>query len=149
MATLFDRDTRTALVARLDRLKGDSSTRQWGRMTSAQMVAHCNAALRMALGDLAVPPRKMFLAHKVVRYLVIHLLPIPKNLPTARELQSDPAAVDFEAERAAMKELLDRFGRCEPGGTWPVHPAFGDLSGKEWGVQQYGHIDHHFKQFGI
>jgi hypothetical protein len=29
-----------------------------------------------------------------------------------------------------------------------VHGFFGPLSGAEWGVSQYKHVDHHLRQFG-
>lgn len=149
MPTLFDQTTRQSLLSRLASLTAETP-RRWGTMTSPEMVAHCNKALRMALGDLQIPPKKMFTANPLVRHLFIHWLPVPKNLPTAPQLRHDGAhAPDFDSERAAMQELLERFGRSEPDSPWPVHPAFGDIDGRTWGVQQYGHIDHHFRQFGV
>jgi hypothetical protein len=29
-----------------------------------------------------------------------------------------------------------------------VHSFFGRMSGAEWGVMQYKHLDHHLRQFG-
>jgi len=149
MPTLFDPQTRSALLNRLSALHPDTE-RRWGKMTPPQMVAHCNAALKMALGDLHIPPKKMIVSNRLIRYLFIHWLPTPKNLPTARELKHEPPApLDLEAAKSEMRELLERFGRSSPDGRWPVHPAFGALDGRTWGVQQCGHIEHHFKQFGI
>jgi hypothetical protein len=30
----------------------------------------------------------------------------------------------------------------------PVHPLFGPLTWREWGVATYKHADHHLRQFG-
>ena len=147
MPTLFNKVERAAILARLDKLTADTP-RRWGTMTSAQMVAHCADVLRLALGDVQLPPRKMILANPLIRFFVIRM-PVPKNLPTGREMMTDKRVVDLETERQAMRELLERFGRCSPSGPWAVHPAFGAMSGKEWGIQQWGHINHHFKQFGL
>jgi len=120
-------------------------------MTSPQMVCHLNRSLKMALGDLAIPVRKTFLGNRVVRHLVIHRLPFPKGAPTSPMLQTpaEEAAGRFEADRAEMRELVARFGRCVPEGIWAPHPAFGDLSGRDWGVLVARHMDHHLRQFGI
>lgn len=46
-------------------------------------------------------------------------------------------------------ELLERFAARPPDATWPLHPAFGTLSRRAWGVLGYRHVDHHFRQFGV
>ena len=30
-----------------------------------------------------------------------------------------------------------------------VHGFFGPLTGDEWGICQYKHVDHHLRQFGV
>lgn len=147
MPSLFNHADRARLVERLNRLTPNTE-RRWGTMSGPQMVAHCADVLRLALGDVQLPRRKMILANPVVRFFVIRM-PVPKNLPTGREVMTHQSVVDLETERTAMRELLDRFGRCSPSGPWAVHPAFGAMSGKEWGIQQWGHINHHLKQFGL
>ena len=47
--------------------------------------------------------------------------------------------------RAAVDALIKR----PKDGAWPVHVAFGQLSGAQWGRLLYRHTDHHFKQFGV
>jgi hypothetical protein len=32
---------------------------------------------------------------------------------------------------------------------WARHPAFGDVSGKLYGVFIHKHFDHHLRQFGV
>jgi hypothetical protein len=44
-----------------------------------------------------------------------------------------------------MREL---HSKGERGCDGNVHRFFGRLSGAEWGVTQYKHLDHHLRQFG-
>jgi hypothetical protein len=39
-------------------------------------------------------------------------------------------------------------GMGEKGCDGNVHRFFGRLTGAEWGVTQYKHLDHHLRQFG-
>jgi hypothetical protein len=50
MENIFNATDRAALQQRVDRLQ-PTSTRQWGTMNAAQMLAHCASALEMACGD--------------------------------------------------------------------------------------------------
>jgi len=147
MRTLWDAPARQDLRQRLARLT-PASSRQWGTMSAEQMVAHLVDAMRMAVGDLPVPPRKMLLRFTPIKQLVIYCLPFPKGAPTAPQLISRPAG-DWPGECAALLTLIDRFAERRRDGGWPDHPAFGRLTGHGWGVLAYRHIDHHFKQFGV
>ena len=48
-----------------------------------------------------------------------------------------------------VERVLHTIGARERGAAWPTHPAFGPTSGRESGVLQYRHLDHHFRQFGL
>ena len=148
MQTLFEPAARENVHARLGKIRPDSA-RQWGRMSSAQMFAHCANALEVAAGD---SPRKQALIGKIfapfVRKKLLGEEPFPKDSPT------DPTFVirderDFEAEKARLVAVLGRF--CERGPEHAgrqTHSFLGRLSGDEWGVMMYKHLDHHFRQFG-
>ncbi len=148
MPTLWDAGDRQALLARLGPLTSGTGA-LWGSMNATQMVTHCARAMRMALGDLPVAPKKTPLRYPGIKQLIIYALPMPKGAPTARELTSRADEGDFEAERTAIGDLVERFGRCAQGGVWPDHPAFGRMSGRDWGVLAWKHLDHHFRQFGL
>jgi hypothetical protein len=111
------------------------------------MLAHVNDNLRMALGDLACAPKGGPLRYFPLNKLVIHLMPWPKGSPTAPELIArEPAAWDEEVR--GFGALLDRFAARSTDEPYPVHPAFGTISGKDWSALEFRHIDHHFTQFG-
>ena len=149
METLFDRTNREAIQERLAALQPGAS-RQWGKMTPAQMLAHCSAALETATGDR--PMKQKFLGKlltPLVRSAILGDKPFGKNSPT------DPTFVvsderDFEAERRRLTNLIDRFvtrGPSEAGTQ--THAFFGRLTGEEWGLLMHKHLDHHLRQFGM
>ena len=49
-ASLYDQQARAAMVRRIQALHADSP-RKWGKMTPAQMLAHCRVGFEVALGE--------------------------------------------------------------------------------------------------
>jgi hypothetical protein len=148
MKSLFDPADRSEIYTRLAALEAGSA-RQWGKMNSAQMLCHCAAPLECATGDR--PRKQTFLGRIIaplVRKSILGEKPFAKNAPT------DPSFVvaderNFDAERTRLLGLIQRF--CDSGPTAAskqTHPFFGRLTGDEWGVLMYKHIDHHLRQFG-
>jgi hypothetical protein len=81
--------------------------------------------------------------------VLVYWLPWPKGkIPTAPEMRATKP-VAWESDLQALHGLVDRFAELRPQGEWAEHPAFGRLSGKEWGVLCYLHLDHHLRQFGV
>jgi len=148
MKTLFDAADRESLVARLNALQS-TSVRQWGKMEPAQMLCHCAIALETATGDR--PMKQAFLGKlltPLIRSSVLGEKPFGKNSPTDPSfVVSDPR--DFAAERTRLTGLIQRFVDRGPAAAGnQTHAFFGKLSGEEWGVLMYKHIDHHLRQFG-
>ena len=148
MKSLHDGTTRNEVRTRITRLRPDSMP-QWGRMSAAQMVCHLVTWVEMALGELPIAERRLFVRFPVIKQFIVYAMPFPKGLPTARELISRVPAAELEADRAALNAALDRFGARDPSDSWPRHPAFGHLSRRAWGVLGYRHTDHHLRQFGV
>ena len=145
-ASIFDPAARAALLARFDGLEATAPAR-WGKFTAPRMVSHLISAVRMALGEEACKDRPSILSNRVVRYLVIHHLPFPRGAPTAREMLSR-APESWAADIAAVKALIERAAAKGRDASWARHPAFGDLSGDDWGVLIHRHTHHHLSQFG-
>jgi hypothetical protein len=147
MRTLWQPETRKELLARLARLT-PADTPQWGTMTAAAMLAHLADTTRMGIGDLPVAPRRLPLRYFPLKQLFAFWLPIPRHVPTMPELRSrQPGA--WDAEMATVRALLEHFAQLDPAAAWPAHPAFGPLTGKQWGRLGYRHFDHHLRQFGV
>jgi hypothetical protein len=82
-----------------------------------------------------------------LKHLLLYVLPFPHGAPTAPELlvrEPEP----FEAVRQSLLELLERAGTEPMQGQGPVHPLFGQLTRREWGVVLHKHMNHHLTQFG-
>jgi hypothetical protein len=149
MKTLFDASERSAMLQRIASLHADSA-RLWGKMSCAQMLAHCSAAMEHAAGDR--PGRQMLIGRifsPLVKRGALGDKPFPKGAPTAPVLVVADAR-DLEAERARLAALVTRFGAGGPAkATRDPHLFFGRLTGEEWGVLMHKHIDHHLTQFGV
>ena len=145
--TLWNEDDRRALDARLAKLGPDTSGR-WGGLDAPRMVCHITDAVRWATGNVICKPKASLLRYPPLNSLVMFYLPWPKSAPTAPELIArEPETWDIEVARfrSAVDELTGR----PRNGAWPVHVAFGKLSGTQWGRFLYRHTDYHFKQFGV
>lgn len=148
MQNLFDATAKKDILDRLESLS-PAATRQWGKMEAAQMLAHCTVALEAGTGD---KPRKQLFIGRVfgpfVRKGLLGEKPFSRNSPT------DPTFVitdarEFAAEKDRLARLVQKF--CERGreaAGKSVHSFLGRMSGDEWGLLMYKHIDHHLKQFG-
>jgi hypothetical protein len=144
--TAFDPAARGELVRRMESV--DPGRRPlWGKMNAGQMLAHLNSSLSMACGELEPKPKKTPLSNPLLRWLVIYVLKWPQGTPTAPELLATPPG-EWAADLARFRELLERTGSRSPDGTWPRHPAFGQMKGKHWGALVHKHVDHHLRQFG-
>ena len=145
--TVWNEWERRELLDRVGRLSADTRPR-WGRMDAPRMVAHLTAALRMATGELPVKPKPGPFKRWPVNVLVMFYMPWPKGAPTAPELKVDGADTlghGIDDLRAAMELVVVR----GLPGPWAEHPAFGRLTGEQWGRLIRRHMDHHLTQFGV
>ena len=147
MASLFSAPDRAVLLGRVRGLRPDAG-RQWGKMSAAQMLAHCQLPLKVALGELALERNwigKLF--GGMVKRSLVGPKPLKRNGPTA------PAFVvqterDFAVEQPALAGLIERFAQRGPEGLAKEHPFFGPMSAADWDTLQCKHLDHHLRQFG-
>ena len=88
MKNLFDATVANEVKARLGKLEPQSE-RRWGKMTVAQMLAHCSVSMQWAVGE--VVPEKAPLPARLMGRLVKPMVfrdddPMRKNTPTAKSL---------------------------------------------------------------
>jgi uncharacterized protein DUF1569 len=148
MKSLFDPDVFRHTVTRIETLP-PAASRQWGKMTPAQMLEHSTRALEMACGK---GPQKQVLLGKLIGWTVrrnfVGEKPFSKNGPTGPQfiVHDEP---DFAATKKRLLAIMREFQTLgENGCDGHVHAFFGRMSGVEWGVTQYKHLDHHLRQFG-
>ncbi len=146
---IFDPQANASLQERLHQLTAQNQP-VWGRMNAAQMVLHCQKPLDVADGKLVLKRNLIgFLFGKMAKKSFLKSAEFKKNLPTAPQfkIEHDPG---FEAEKQVLLEAIRKFGTVGPKVIVNrKHPFFGTMDDHEWGVLQYKHLDHHFKQFGL
>jgi hypothetical protein len=118
-------------------------------MDAKAMLTHLRDSALMALGELPVAckNRRAFQVFPI-KHLILYVAPFPKGAPTAPELLVPDEAASVDAIRSDLVSLLERVGAGPREGHGPIHPLFGRLSFREWGVATYKHTDHHLRQFG-
>ena len=113
------------------------------------MVCHLIDALEIALGKSPTVPRRGWLPKPLVRWLVIYVVPWPKGkAKTVPEmLRTQPT--EWGADLSRLRALVETAARRGPNQPWSPDPAFGKLSGRDYGYFLYKHIGHHLEQFGV
>jgi len=148
MGSILNEVDRNAILQRISSVTNASLPR-WGRMDARAMLTHLKQSALMALGELPVASKsKRAFQVFPIKHLILYVAPFPKGAPTAPELLvPDDASVD--AIRSELMSLVERIGAGPREGDGPVHPLFGQLTFREWGVATYKHTDHHLRQFGV
>ena len=166
MKNLFEVATVEEVKERMAQLRPDSE-RLWGKMNPAQTLAHCSAAMEMAVGE-RTPPRILIgrmLGRFAKKSMIVNEKPMPRNVGTDKSLVvsderdlvvSDERDLvvsderDFVVERQRLREFIDRFAAGGPGAcTRHPHFFFGPLTPEEWAALMYQHLDHHLRQFRV
>jgi hypothetical protein len=146
---LFDPQDTSKMLERIERLKPDSPA-QWGKMNSAQMLAHCNASFETAMG------KKVFKWTLIGRILgtlmkrrILGEKQFDRNSPTDKSYIF-PGNVGFAAEKEKIISSVRKFSEGGPAVcTVHPHPFFGKFTPAQWAVFEWKHLDHHLRQFGV
>ncbi|HNR17081.1 MAG TPA: DUF1569 domain-containing protein [Chitinophagaceae bacterium] len=143
---LLDTAVKQEIINRLNKLSPQSQ-RQWGKMDVAQMLAHLQVPIGVALGTHTV---KGNLLMKLILPLFKKKLydekPWKQGLPTDKTFIMTGKTKDFELERNKLMDMVNRF--TEANMVNEKHPIFGRLTKEQWSKATWKHIDHHLKQFG-
>lgn len=149
MKNLFEKSAVEEIENRINQLT-PVSQRQWGKMNVDQMLAHCSAALEVAVG-MKSPPRIFIgkILGPIVKSNFLGPKPYPKNSPTDKSFIIQDSR-DFEKEKQRLLNLIHQFSA---GGDEKVtkhpHSFVGKLTPAEWSRSMYKHLDHHLHQFNV
>jgi hypothetical protein len=149
MASLFNKEESNRIIDRINQLTPTSQA-VWGKMNVAQMLAHCQAPLNVAMGKETFK-RNLFgiLFGKLAKKSVVSDKPFKRNLPTAPSFIVKETR-DFNAEKAKLIDLVNTFTENGVEGlSRDPHPFFGPMTTAEWDKSQWKHLDHHLQQFGV
>jgi hypothetical protein len=149
MSSIFKTADNDEFIKRIDKLT-PSTPALWGKMHVSQMLAHCQAPLHLALGDLKLKRTFVgFLFGKMAKKKLLNDAPLKKNLPTFKEAVIKGRR-NFDDEKKFLKLLIKRMKMTGPAGlAEDPHPFFGKLSPREWDRLNTKHLDHHLRQFGV
>jgi hypothetical protein len=147
--TLFDTEAAESIINRVQRLKPESA-HLWGEMNATEMLLHCNSCNKEIFQGVR-SNKKTTVKQFLLRLLAIYIAPNFK-----RGIKSEPHhntkgksnGSDFELQKAEFINLIKQFPSYKKPLTL-THPAFGNISTKEWGIAAYKHMDHHLRQFGV
>ncbi len=146
--SIFIPEETEKLVNRIERLTPESQP-LWGKMSVAQMMAHCALPYEM---DYKNPPKIGFFLKWMMKLFfknsMLNDQPYKRNIQTAPPFRMVDQK-DFHREKKRLIALI-RAGHAMGEGFYQglPHYALGPLSSDEWSTLLYKHLDHHLRQFG-
>ena len=149
MSGIYSKSDFDVLVKRIGQIHA-SSKATWGKMNAGQMLAHCQRPFDVIFGDLKMKRGLVgMLFGKMAKKSMVGDKPFQKNLPTAKKfLVRDDHHVEEEKQKLIGK--MARFVAIEKESLKAYkHPFFGKMTGDEWDILMYKHLDHHLSQFGV
>ncbi len=152
MKSLSRPDCKQELLTRLARIRPDTP-RQWGSMTSPQMVCHLSDCFLAVMGEKEIEIPSGFTFMSLIKPLALYMpMKWPHGVATRPELdqlagRGTPPA-QFTSDMAFLQAAIDRFTVTPR--TWQLrpHPMFKKMSERDWMRWGYLHTDHHLRQFG-
>ncbi|PBQ30454.1 hypothetical protein CNR22_01290 [Sphingobacteriaceae bacterium] len=150
LANVFTKDVSEKIVSRIENLKADTQP-QWGKMSVAQMLAHCNVTYELVYENKHPQPNFMtrLMLKIFVKSLVTTEKPYKRNSPTAPAFLIKEAR-NFQPEK---QRLIDHIRKTQELGEKhfdnKVSHSFGPLSVVQWNNMFYKHLDHHLSQFAV
>ena len=151
MKSFLNQSDKKEILERLNDLRPDSQ-RQWGRMTSHQMICHLSDAFKSRLGEKENSSANNLFTRTVVKWIALYApMPWPPGVKTRPEMDQEIGGTppeDFERDRAQLVALIERFTAPVKTAEFRPHPLFGYMSEGEWMRWGYLHCDHHLRQFG-
>lgn len=150
MKNVFNPADTAEVINRINQLS-PTSERRWGKMTVAQMLAHCNVTYEMVYEARHPRPNAFmkFILKNLVKTKVVNEEPYKQNSRTAPQfiIKDDK---NFEQEKT---RLIDHISKTQQLGEahfdGKESHSFGPLTKAEWNNMFYKHLDHHLKQFGV
>ena len=150
LPNIFNKNETDKVIERINKLTPHTQG-HWGKMSVAQMLAHCNVTYEMIYDNIHKPPNAFMklILKLLVKNKVVSETPYKHNNPTAPQFLIKETK-NFEIEK---KKLIDYLIKTQQLGenyfdNKGSH-SFGPLSKTEWNNMFYKHLNHHLGQFGV
>ena len=149
MKNVFSANDSQEIINRINQLT--SATKQlWGKMSVAQMLAHCNVTYEMVYEDKHPKPNFLmrFILKTIVKNMVVSEKPYAHNSKTAPVfIIKEDKSFDIEKKRL-IEHIIKTQELGETHFDGKASHSFGVLNKNEWNNMFYKHLDHHLQQFG-
>src|SRR5262245_45718801 len=127
---LFDPTVKQGIINRINRLE---STKQplWGKMNAAQMMAHCQMPMGVALGTHKLKTTFIFkLLGPLIKSMIYNNKPFKRNLQTHTSFVMTGTEREFETEKQKLITMVNNF--TEANMVNEPHPIFGKMTKEQW-----------------
>lgn len=143
---LFDPAVKQEIITRINNLTPRSQP-VWGNMNVAQMLAHCQKPLGVAVGSHKLSGGFfMKLIGPLFKKTLFNEKPFKHSLPTDKSFIIAETR-DFDKEKSQLIKMILDFS--EPSMSGEPHPFFGKLTKEQWSMGTWKHLNHHLQQFGV
>ena len=150
LPNIFSKPVTDQVIERINHLKPNTQP-LWGKMTVAQMLAHCNVTYELIYENKHLKPNALmrFFTKIIAKKMVVGEAPYKKNLRTAPVFLMTESK-NFNPEK---NRLIDHIKKTQQLGENHFENkeshSFGILTIQEWNNMFYKHLDHHLMQFGV
>ena len=147
--SIFNSTDNHEIISRIRHLSPDTKAK-WGKMNPAQMLAHLQAPIHVAFGDIKLKRGLLgVMFGGMAKRKMTGSEPFKKSLPTDKQFIVKDKR-DFEEEKKKLTTMLHKLADERAYSiTKEPHPFFGRLTTEEWDILIWKHLDHHLKQFGV
>jgi hypothetical protein len=138
------------IIGRINSLSANTQP-NWGKMSVAQMLAHCCVTYEMVFEDKYPKPNFFvgFMLKTFLKSTVVSEKPYSQNGGTAPQFVIKETK-DFEVEKARLIGFIEKTQQLgENHFDGKESHSFGNLSKTEWNNMFYKHLNHHLTQFGV
>lgn len=150
MKNIFTKEVTNEIIERIEKLTPNTQA-NWGKMSVAQMLAHCCVTYEMIYTDKHPKPNAFakLMLKLFVKKIVVSEKAYAKNGRTAPQF----LIVDEKEFTTEKKRLIDFITKTQQ--LRATHfdgkesHSFGNLTSNEWNNMFYKHLDHHLTQFGV
>jgi len=150
LPNVFTKEVLTDIIDRIGHLDSDSQPK-WGKMSVAQMLAHCNITYEMTYEDIHPKPNFLigFILKTLIKKVVTNEVPYKHNSSTASQFIIKETK-NFEVEKKRLTDYITKTQQLgENHFDGKNSHSFGLMNKTEWNNMFYKHLNHHLNQFGV
>lgn len=150
LPNIFTAEVTSNVIGRINKLNPTTKA-NWGKMSVAQMLAHCNVTYEMVFENVHPKPNGFvrFILKLLVKNKVVNETDYKQNGQTAPQFIIKDTK-DFEVEKQRLIGYLNKTVELgESHFNNKESHSFGILNSTEWNNMLYKHLNHHLTQFGV